>query len=185
MNNEKRPVKVVLLGCGRAGHLGLGLAAHAEAAGRRVALSSGGKVVAVIAAAGRPDGDAHYAQVLAEAAPDVVLLAGGDPVHRAIVSSDVPRPRARRWSGRAAAPVTFAVTVTVTVALGLAESDFTKDVWQAGIYKDARYGIPLDIHLLGFYAITAQAIEMPRKPATKETKTSSFQRIETRIGTKR
>jgi uncharacterized protein (TIGR01319 family) len=46
-------------------------------AGRRVALSSGGKVVAVVAAAGRPAGDPHYAEVLAGARPDVVLLTGG------------------------------------------------------------------------------------------------------------
>ena len=46
-------------------------------AGRRVALSSGGKVVAVIAAAGRPPGDRHYDEVLESARPDVVLLTGG------------------------------------------------------------------------------------------------------------
>ena len=46
-------------------------------AGRRVALSSGGKVVAVVAASGRAPSDGHYAQVLAEARPDVVLLTGG------------------------------------------------------------------------------------------------------------
>ena len=37
-------------------------------------------------------------------------------------------------------------------ALELAESDFTKDVWQAGIYKDARYGIPLDVHSLAMFS---------------------------------
>jgi multiple sugar transport system substrate-binding protein len=36
-------------------------------------------------------------------------------------------------------------------SLGLAESDFTKEVWTAGIYKDARYGIPLDVHSLAMY----------------------------------
>jgi uncharacterized protein (TIGR01319 family) len=46
-------------------------------AGRRVALSSGGKVVAVVAASGRAPGDGHYAHVLADARPDVVLLTGG------------------------------------------------------------------------------------------------------------
>jgi len=35
--------------------------------------------------------------------------------------------------------------------LGLDESDFTPEVWQAGIYKDARYGIPLDVHSLAMY----------------------------------
>jgi multiple sugar transport system substrate-binding protein len=36
-------------------------------------------------------------------------------------------------------------------ALSLSEEDFTKDVWTAGIYQDARYGIPLDVHSLAMY----------------------------------
>jgi multiple sugar transport system substrate-binding protein len=36
-------------------------------------------------------------------------------------------------------------------ALELTEDDFTKDVWTAGVYKDARYGIPLDVHSLAMY----------------------------------
>jgi multiple sugar transport system substrate-binding protein len=39
----------------------------------------------------------------------------------------------------------------VAKAIGLQESDFTKEVWQAGIYKDGRYGIPLDVHSLAQY----------------------------------
>jgi multiple sugar transport system substrate-binding protein len=39
----------------------------------------------------------------------------------------------------------------VAKAIGLSESDFTPEVWQAGIYKDARYGIPLDVHSLAMY----------------------------------
>jgi multiple sugar transport system substrate-binding protein len=35
--------------------------------------------------------------------------------------------------------------------LGLSEDDFTKEVWNAGIYKDKRYGIPLDVHSLAMY----------------------------------
>jgi multiple sugar transport system substrate-binding protein len=40
---------------------------------------------------------------------------------------------------------------------GLAESleltaeDFTEEIWDAGIYEDARYGIPLDVHSLAMY----------------------------------
>jgi multiple sugar transport system substrate-binding protein len=30
-------------------------------------------------------------------------------------------------------------------------SDFSPAVWEAGIYDDQRYGIPLDVHPLGFY----------------------------------
>ncbi|MGH3086260.1 MAG: ABC transporter substrate-binding protein [Rubrobacteraceae bacterium] len=39
----------------------------------------------------------------------------------------------------------------VADALDLAESDFAQEVWNAGIYNDVRYGIPLDIHPLGLY----------------------------------
>ena len=35
--------------------------------------------------------------------------------------------------------------------LGYTESDFHPIVWDAGIYNGSRYGIPLDIHPLGFY----------------------------------
>jgi multiple sugar transport system substrate-binding protein len=35
--------------------------------------------------------------------------------------------------------------------LKLEEGDFAKTIWDAGIYKDQRYGIPLDMHPLGFY----------------------------------
>ncbi|MDT0215018.1 ABC transporter substrate-binding protein [Rothia sp. ARF10] len=40
----------------------------------------------------------------------------------------------------------------VASGLKLEESDFQEVVWNAGEYKDKRYGIPLDIHPLGFYA---------------------------------
>ena len=36
-------------------------------------------------------------------------------------------------------------------ALELTEDDFTEEVWTAGVYKDARYGIPLDVHSLAMY----------------------------------
>ena len=36
-------------------------------------------------------------------------------------------------------------------ALGLAEEDFTASVWGPGIYQDARYGIPLDVHTIAMY----------------------------------
>jgi len=39
----------------------------------------------------------------------------------------------------------------VAKAIGLQESDFTKEVWQAGFYQDARYGIPLDVHSLAMF----------------------------------
>jgi multiple sugar transport system substrate-binding protein len=39
----------------------------------------------------------------------------------------------------------------LAAALQLKEADFSPAVWQAGIYQGRRYGIPLDIHPLGFY----------------------------------
>ena len=39
----------------------------------------------------------------------------------------------------------------VAKALKLKESDFVPVVWNAGVYMGKRYGIPLDIHPLGFY----------------------------------
>ncbi|MCW2742787.1 MAG: transporter substrate-binding protein [Blastococcus sp.] len=35
--------------------------------------------------------------------------------------------------------------------IGLTEDDFTPEIWNAGIYKDKRYGIPLDVHSLAMY----------------------------------
>lgn len=39
----------------------------------------------------------------------------------------------------------------VAKALGLQESDFAPVPWKAGIYKDVRYSIPLDVHPMGFF----------------------------------
>ena len=44
----------------------------------------------------------------------------------------------------------------IASGLQLTESDFAPVVWNAGVYQDKRYGIPLDIHPLGFYGNTAQ-----------------------------
>jgi multiple sugar transport system substrate-binding protein len=39
----------------------------------------------------------------------------------------------------------------LTNVLNLKESDFVPEVWNAGLYDGKRYGIPLDIHPMGFY----------------------------------
>lgn len=39
----------------------------------------------------------------------------------------------------------------VAEILELDEGDFSEPVWNAGLYDDQRYGIPLDVHPLGFY----------------------------------
>ncbi|HEV7711000.1 MAG TPA: ABC transporter substrate-binding protein [Asanoa sp.] len=57
----------------------------------------------------------------------------------------------------------------VASALGLSEADFAPTVWQGGSYKGKRYGIPLDMHPLGFYYRTdlmEQAGLDPTKPPT-------------------
>jgi multiple sugar transport system substrate-binding protein len=35
--------------------------------------------------------------------------------------------------------------------IGLTEDDFTEEIWNAGIYNEKRYGIPLDVHSLAMY----------------------------------
>jgi multiple sugar transport system substrate-binding protein len=35
--------------------------------------------------------------------------------------------------------------------IGLTADDFTQDIWDAGMYKDERYGIPLDVHSIAMY----------------------------------
>jgi multiple sugar transport system substrate-binding protein len=39
----------------------------------------------------------------------------------------------------------------VATALKLTQADFAEIAWNGGIYKDKRYGLPLDIHPAGFY----------------------------------
>lgn len=39
----------------------------------------------------------------------------------------------------------------LTSGLNLTADDFTKEVWEAGVYKDKRYGVPLDVHSLAMY----------------------------------
>jgi multiple sugar transport system substrate-binding protein len=55
----------------------------------------------------------------------------------------------------------------VASALGLSESDFAPTVWKGGLYHDKRYGIPLDMHPVGFYynkSLLQQAGLDPDKP---------------------
>jgi multiple sugar transport system substrate-binding protein len=55
----------------------------------------------------------------------------------------------------------------VAKALDLSEKDFTPVVWKAGMYNNKRYGIPLDMHPLGFFynkTLMQQAGLDPNKP---------------------
>ncbi|SCF37075.1 ABC transporter substrate-binding protein [Micromonospora mirobrigensis] len=59
----------------------------------------------------------------------------------------------------------------VSKALELNEGDFAPTVWTGGIYNDKRYGIPLDMHPLGFYynkAVMQKAGLDPNKPPTNK-----------------
>lgn len=57
----------------------------------------------------------------------------------------------------------------VATALGLDEGDFTKNVWEGGIYQGKRYGIPLDVHSLAMYwrEDAAQKAGLSGAPADK------------------
>ncbi|SIN22529.1 ABC transporter substrate-binding protein [Micromonospora cremea] len=53
--------------------------------------------------------------------------------------------------------------------LELAEADFAPTVWKGGLYNNKRYGIPLDMHPLGFYynkTVMQKAGLDPNKPPT-------------------
>ncbi len=68
----------------------------------------------------------------------------------------------------------------VADALGLQESDFSPEVWKAGIYQDKRYGIPLDVHSLAMYwrsddAKQAGITEPPTDAASFEQALEKFQ----------
>jgi multiple sugar transport system substrate-binding protein len=39
----------------------------------------------------------------------------------------------------------------LTEQIGLTADDFTEEIWDAGVYEDQRYGIPLDVHSLAMY----------------------------------
>jgi multiple sugar transport system substrate-binding protein len=57
----------------------------------------------------------------------------------------------------------------VAGALQLSESDFAPTVWNGGLFKGKRYGIPLDMHPLGFYynkSLMTKAGLDPEQPPT-------------------
>ncbi len=79
---------------------------------------------------------------------------------------------------------TFAARGTITElddvakTLELSEGDFAPTVWKGGLYNDKRYGIPLDMHPLGFYynkAVMQKAGLDPEKPpATRDEYTAAL-----------
>ncbi|HEX5013878.1 MAG TPA: ABC transporter substrate-binding protein [Candidatus Limnocylindrales bacterium] len=59
-------------------------------------------------------------------------------------------------------------------ALGLSEADFTEDVWKNGLWKDHRYGVPLDTHTLSFYWNKALFRTAGLDPETPPTSKDDF-----------
>lgn len=60
----------------------------------------------------------------------------------------------------------------VAEALNLKETDFVSTVWQAGIYKGQRYGIPLDVHPIAFFynktSMSRAGLDPENPPTTRE-----------------
>ena len=59
----------------------------------------------------------------------------------------------------------------VATALKLTEEDFAEIAWNGGVYKDKRYGIPLDMHPAGLYynqTVLEKVGADPEKPPTNE-----------------
>ncbi len=62
----------------------------------------------------------------------------------------------------------------VASALQLAEGDFAPVPWQAGLYNDTRYAIPLDVHPLGFYYNTDVMEKAGLDPQNPPTDNDSY-----------
>jgi multiple sugar transport system substrate-binding protein len=66
----------------------------------------------------------------------------------------------------------------VASALQLNEGDFAPTVWKGGMYNDKRYGIPLDMHPLGFYynkgVMQKAGLDPNKPPTTKDDYTAAL-----------
>jgi multiple sugar transport system substrate-binding protein len=80
----------------------------------------------------------------------------------------------------------FAPIDDLITALGLTEKDFTPDLWKNGLYKDHRYGVPLDTHMLSFYwnkaLFTKAALDPEKPPATKDDFVAAAKAITDKAG---
>ncbi|WP_454051474.1 ABC transporter substrate-binding protein [Cellulomonas sp. Marseille-Q8402] len=59
--------------------------------------------------------------------------------------------------------------------LGLTPDDFIPTVWDAGVYDDARYGIPLDVHPLGLFLNTRVLADAGLDPADPPLDRASYE----------
>ncbi|MFI5488094.1 ABC transporter substrate-binding protein [Micromonospora echinaurantiaca] len=66
----------------------------------------------------------------------------------------------------------------VAKTLELSEGDFAPTVWQGGLYNNKRYGIPLDMHPLGFYynkgVMQSAGLDPNKPPTTKDEYTAAL-----------
>ena len=69
----------------------------------------------------------------------------------------------------------------VAKALKLKKSDFAPVVWDAGVYNGERYGIPLDVHPLGFYynkgVMEEAGLDPDSPPQTKDDYMAALQEM--------
>jgi len=72
----------------------------------------------------------------------------------------------------------------VANALGLKEGDFAPAVWSAGTYNNQRYGIPLDIHPLGFYynkdTMEKAGLDSDDPPQTREDYEAALEELKSK-----
>jgi multiple sugar transport system substrate-binding protein len=70
--------------------------------------------------------------------------------------------------------------------IGLSEKDFTTEVWKNGLWKDHRYGVPLDTHTLSFYwnkdLFTKAGLDPEKAPSTKDEFVNAAQAITQKAG---
>ena len=64
--------------------------------------------------------------------------------------------------------------------IGLTADDFTEDIWEAGIYNDERYGIPLDVHSLAMYYNTEhfEKAGITEPPTDEESFRDALQKLQ-------
>jgi multiple sugar transport system substrate-binding protein len=72
----------------------------------------------------------------------------------------------------------------VEKALKLKKSDFVSVVWNAGVYNGKRYGIPLDIHPLGFYynkgTMQKAGLDPDKPPQTRDDYMAALEQMKSK-----
>ncbi|MEP6852118.1 MAG: ABC transporter substrate-binding protein [bacterium] len=70
---------------------------------------------------------------------------------------------------------------SIATTLKLSESQFAPAVWQAGLYKDKRYGIPIDVHDMGLFynkdLFEKAGLDPEKPPTTKDEYMSALDKM--------